>query len=465
MTIPVKERTFSAPEAPSDADRSRHARRFGLPSATALVIGNIVGAGIFLLPAAIAPFGTVSLIGFAAVTLGVVALAAVFGRLARRNPSTGGPYVHARDAFGEFAGFISAWSYWIATWVSLAAAAAIAVGYAGALLPFSGAAPALGTALFMLWLPGLSNLAGTRYVRGVQSVTTVLKFVPLLLVALAGIFFFDAANLGPFQQVPGTAAGAVSASAAVLLFSYQGVEAASVSAGEVRDPQRNVGRATVAGTMLAALLYLLCIVAVFGTVPHEKLMSSQAPFSDSINAVFGGTWGGTAVACTALVSIAGAIAGFTLLSGQTAYAAAQDGLFPAVLAARRRGIPVTGVITAVILASLLVSYNYVTGTTRLFEVLVQATAFTSAVPYTLASAAQIYWVLSGRRAVAPWELARNLLCAAAAGGFSLWLIAGAGYQAVYQGALLVFAGVLIYAVRAAGKSHASGKDTAGRLQR
>ncbi|MET3986856.1 amino acid permease [Streptomyces sp. PvR034] len=436
---------------------SPHARRFGLPVATCLVMGNIVGGGIFLLPASVAPFGTISLVAFGVLSLGAIALALVFGRLAGRLPQTGGPYVYARAAFGDFAGFLAAWSYWITTWVSNAALAVAAVGYLAVLFPAIGShkwSMCLG-ALAVQWLPALANLAGTRYVGAVQLVATVLKFAPLLLVAVGGLFFFDPANLGPFRGTDQSAIGAVSAAAAILLFSYLGVESAAVSAGEVRDPARNVGRATILGTLGAATVYLLGTVAVFGLVAHDTLVSSAAPFTDAVNAMFGGTWGGTLVACAAVVSMVGALNGWTLLSAQTPYAAAKDGLFPKAFERKSRGVPVVGVVVTVVLASALTVYNYTSGTQGVFEVLVLVTTFTATVPYLLSTAAQIYFLVSGQgERVAPGRLVRDGILAAVAFGFSMWLVAGSGYEAVYQGVLFLFAGVLVHAVMSARKQRA-----------
>ncbi|MEI5097601.1 amino acid permease [Streptomyces sp. PmtG] len=450
-----------APPAPHDD--GRHARRFGLPIATCLVMGNIIGGGIFLLPASVAPFGTVSLVAFAVLTVGAIALALVFGRLAERDPRTGGPYVYAREAFGDFAGFLAAWAYWITTWVSNAALAVAAVGYLDVLIPVADHKwSACLAALVLQLLPALANLAGTRYVGAVQVVATVLKFLPLLLVAFGGLFFFDADNLGPFQASDHGAVGAVSASAAILLFSYLGMESAAVSAGEVRDPRRNVGRATILGTLGAALVYLLGTLAVFGTVAHDKLVTSTAPFSDAVNVMFGGSWGGTAVAIAALVSMVGALNGWTLLSAQTPYAAAKDGLFPSAFAVKRRGVPTFGVLVTVVLASLLTVYNYTAGPSGVFEVLVLVTTFTATVPYLLAAAAQIYFLASGRHdRVNRGRLVRDSVLAGLGFGFSLWLVAGAGYAAVYQGVLFLFAGVLVYAWMAARKQRAATQDPAG----
>ncbi|MFF5449192.1 amino acid permease [Streptomyces sp. NPDC012888] len=440
-------------------DAGPHARRFGLPVAICLVMGNIVGGGIFLLPASVAPFGTISLLAFGILTLGAIALALVFGRLAGRLPHTGGPYVYARAAFGDFAGFLAAYSYWITAWVSNAALAVAAVGYLSVLFPAVGEhrwSMCL-AALAVQWLPAVSNLAGTRYVGAVQLVATVLKFVPLLLVAVGGLFFFDPANLGPFRAGEQSAVGAVSASAAILLFGYLGVESAAVSAGEVRDPRRNVGRATVLGTLGAAVVYLLGTVSVFGLVPHDRLVGSEAPFSDAVDAMFGGGWGGTLVAGAAVVSMLGALNGWTLLSAQTPYAAARDGLFPKVFETRRRGVPVAGVVVTVTLASALTVYNYTAGSEGVFEVLVLVTTFTATVPYLLSTAAQLYFLASGRAdRVHRGRLVRDAVLAGLAFAFSMWLVAGSGYAAVYQGVLFLFAGVAVYALMAARRQRAAG---------
>ncbi|MFJ3336077.1 amino acid permease [Streptomyces sp. NPDC086766] len=458
QSAPAPQETPAAPTPAAEPAGSpgRHARRFGLPVATALVMGNIIGGGIFLLPASVAPYGTISLVAFGVLTVGAIALALVFGRLAERHPDTGGPYVYAREAFGDFAGFLAAWAYWITTWVSNAALAVAAVGYLDVLIPVGGHRwTACLAALALQWLPALANFAGTRYVGAVQLVSTVLKFAPLLLVAVGGLFFFDPDNLGPFRAGGGSAVGAVSASAAILLFSYLGVESAAVSAGEVKDARRNVGRASVIGTVGAALVYLLGTLSVFGTVAHDRLVKSTAPFSDAVNAMFGGSWGGWAVALAALVSMTGCLNGWTLLSAQTPYAAARDGLFPAAFARRRRGVPTVGVGVTVVLASLLTVYNYTSGSARVFEILVLVTTFTATVPYLLATAAQLFHLVSGRRErVNRARLVRDAVVASVAAAFSIWLVAGAGYAAVYQGVLFLFAGVLVYAVLAARRQRA-----------
>ncbi|UUU25720.1 amino acid permease [Streptomyces sp. DSM 40750] len=422
-------------------------RKFGLAAATALVMGNIIGGGIFTLPAAVAPYGTVSLLAFVILSVAAVLLALLFGRLAKRSPVTGGLYVYPRDAFGPFAGFLSAWSYWTMCWVSIAALAVGVVGYVDVLIPLGDSKVVLAlVALAALWLPAAANFAGTRYVGAVQMVSTVLKFVPLLLVATIGLFSIDTDNYGPFNASGESTPGAVAAAAALLLYSFLGVESAAVSAGEVQDPERTVGRASVLGTLASALVYILGTVAVFGLVPHEELVESGAPFADAVNSMAGGSWGGTVIALVAVASIVGCLNGWVLLSAQMPYAAARDGLFPKPFArVGKGGVPGFGVLATAVLGTLLIAVNYADDPDTAFRVLVLITTFTGCVPYLLSAAAQLYWLARGtREAVRPAGLVRDLIVAALSFAFSFWLIAGAGYAAVYQGVLFLFAGIPVY---------------------
>ncbi|WP_326575521.1 amino acid permease [Streptomyces sp. NBC_00481] len=452
--------TTSTPEAtepepnPVPADGTASAtnaaapgRTFGLTAATALVMGNIIGGGIFTLPAAVAPYGTVSLLAFGVLSVAAVLLALLFGKLARRSPVTGGLYVYPRDAFGPFAGFLSAWSYWTMCWVSIAALAVGVVGYVDVLIPLGDSKAVLAlVALAALWLPAAANFAGTRYVGAVQIVSTVLKFIPLLLVATIGLFFIDTDNYGPFNASGESAPGALAAAAALLLYSFLGVESAAVSAGEVRDPERTVGRASVLGTLASALVYILGTVAVFGLVPHQELVESGAPFADAVNSMAGGTWGGTVIALVAVASIVGCLNGWVLLSAQMPYAAARDGLFPKPFArVGKGGVPGFGVLATAVLGTLLIVVNYADDPDTAFRVLVLITTFTGCVPYLLSAAAQLYWLARGtRERVRPAGLVRDLIVAALSFAFSFWLIAGAGYAAVYQGVLFLFAGIPVY---------------------
>lgn len=222
--------------------RAGKAGAFGLPTATALVIGSVIGTGVFALPSALAPYGPISLVAFRLVTVGALALALTFGALSKRVPGSGGPYVYARDAFGDFGGFLNAWCYWITAWAGNAAIVVALVGYVEV---FWNKGHATGWSIVIamvgLWVPALINLSGVRNMAITQNISMVLKFVPLLFMATVGLLFIRAHNLGPFNASGTSAGGAISAAAAIALFAYLGIETASVAAGRVRNPLRNLG--------------------------------------------------------------------------------------------------------------------------------------------------------------------------------------------------------------------------------
>lgn len=431
--------------APPVPPSSAEGGRFGLGTASALVVGSVIGTGVFALPSALAAFGPISLVAFVLVTIGAIALALTFRDLAVRLPAAGGPYVYARDAFGEFAGFLIAWSYWITAW---AGNAAIVVAWVGYVEVFLNTGHEVGwsivIALTGLVLPALVNLAGMRSFAAFQVVTTVLKFVPLLFMATVGLLFVKTANFGDFNASGTSWFGAIGAAGAIALFSYLGIETASVAAARVRDPRRNVGRATVLGTLACAAVYILGTVAVFGTVSHDDLVGSTAPFTDAADAIFGGRWAGATVAVAAVVSGFGALVGWTLIVAEMPRAAARDGLFPAPFARQNRaGVPVSGIVVSTLLAAGLTVVSY-TSFEQVFTTVVLLSVLTSVVPYLLSAAAQLYWLRTDGRRAPVRHLARDVAVSALALAFAFWALAGSGYAAVYYGTFCLLLGVPVY---------------------
>jgi APA family basic amino acid/polyamine antiporter len=415
-----------------------------------VVVGSVIGTGVFALPSALATYGPISLLAFALVTIGALALALTFRSLNERLPGSGGPYVYARDAFGDFAGFLNAWSYWITAWAGNAAIVVAWVGYVEVFWnkDHDSTTSAM-IALVGLWVPALVNLAGLRSIAAFQVVTTVIKFIPLLAVAVLGLFVMKTANFGSFNASGDSAWSAVTSAGAIALFSYLGIETASVVAGRVRSPERNVGRATVLGTLACAVVYLLGTLAVFGTVPHEQLLGSTAPFTDAANAIVGsGRWAGDAVGAAAIVSGFGALVGWTLVVAEVPQAAARDGLFPGAFGYEsRRGVPSVGIIVSTFLASVLTVVSY-TQFDQVFITIVLLSVLTSVVPYLFSAAAQLWWVVTPNgnpaRAVSRARFARDLIAAGLALVFSFWSLEGSGQQAVFYGVFGLLLGVPVY---------------------
>jgi APA family basic amino acid/polyamine antiporter len=236
----------------------------------------------------------------------------------------------------------------------------------------------------------------------------------------------------------------VSSAGAIALFSYLGIETASVAAGRVRDPERNVGRATVVGTLACAVVYLVGTLAVFGTVPHAELVGSTAPFTDSADAIFGGAWAGQTIGAAAVVSGFGALVGWTLIVAEMPQAAARDGVFPGVfLRESRRGVPAFGIVASTVLASILTVVSY-TSFDEVFTTVVLLSVLTSVIPYLFSAAAQVYWLATEAQLRRPLHLARDLTVALLALVFSFWSLQGSGEQAVYYGVFGVLLGVPVY---------------------
>jgi len=428
------------------------ATRLGLPSATALVIGSIIGTGVFTMPAVMAGAGTSSILTLLTVSVGAVLLGILFGQLTKRVPSAeGGLYAYARHEFGDFAGYLTAWCYWITAWAGNAAIVASWVLYVESLFGIENPSnwTNFGIAMTGLWIPAAINLFGVHRMAIFQNITVVLKFLPLLLVGTVGWFFVERGNFGPFNATGGSLYSGISIAAGVALFSFIGVECASIAAGRVKDPRRNVGRASVIGTAAAALLYITVTAAVMGLEPHGKLVNDGAPFVAAFNTMFGDAWiVGKIVALTAVISGIGALNGWTLVTAEMPYAAAKHDLFPRLFLRRNsRGALTFGIVFSTAVASALMAYSYSGWSTGLtvFTYLVTLSVVTVALPYFISACAQLAYLVSRRRQVHGWLLVRDLGIAGLSILFSLWVTAASGYQAVYQAMILVLAGIPIYA--------------------
>ena len=432
----------------------------GLTSATGLVIGSIIGTGVFTMPGVLAAAGTSSLIVLAIIAAGGMLLAVLFGQLTKRVPKAdGGLYAYARHEFGDFAGYLAGWCYWIQAWAGNAAIVSSWVFYVDALFNIKPSGLGnWGIALVGLWIPAAINLAGIRQTAWLQNLTVVLKYLPLLFVAVVGWFFVTKANFGAFNASGGSLYSAIGIAAGVALFSFIGVETAAITAKRVKDPRRNVGRASVLGTGAAAIVYLAVSAAVMGLVSHHALVNNGAPFVNAFQTIFPHTsWAGKLVAALAAVSGFGALIGWTLVTAEVSRAQASDRLFPAPFAwTNRNGTAWFGVVIAALLPTLLMLWRYTTSSgLTIFTYLVDLTVVTVAIPYLFSACAQLTYLVAKRRPVQGWALTRDLTITIAAVLFSLWVTFAAGYSAVYQAMVVVLAGIILYAFVRAHREPAS----------
>ena len=382
-------------DAVQAAEPESAAASLGLGAAAALVMGSIIGTGVFLLPASLASFGTISLLGFAITAVGAIALAQMFGILSKRMPADGGPYAYSRAAFGNATGFFNAWSYWITAWAGNAAIVVAWVVYVEAFVNTGhNKFISIIIGVIGLWLPAAVNLSGVKNMAAVQIVTTIIKFIPLVIISTVGLFYLDWSYLVNWNISGKSPLGAVVAVMSLAVFSYLGVETAAVAAGKVRNPRRNVPLASLLGTMACTVVYLLSTLVIFGTVTNEQLTSEGAkPFSQAFDAMFGGTWAGQAVAVAAIISGLGALNGWTMICAEMPLAAAREGLFPRLFARISvRGVPAFGIIASTLLATALMVFAYMgQAGADVFNLMILLAGLTAAVPYAFSALALIKW--------------------------------------------------------------------------
>jgi APA family basic amino acid/polyamine antiporter len=427
------------------ANVSKQPRLLGFWMCMALVIGNTIGSGIFLLPASLAPYGLNSLIAWLFTALGSILLAIVFSRLSRAFPEAGGPYAYVQLAFGPLAAFLVAWGYWISIWVGNASIATAAVSSLTPLMPWIAKVPGVSAVitLGLLWLLTLVNWYGVQASGWVQSVTTVLKILPLIAVAALGVWSVRSPDIAAASGVPLSISG-VTAAATLTLWALLGFESATIPADKVANPRRTIPWVTMLGTIATALLCTLACTTVLLLVPRDILAQSNAPFVDLANLLWGNGVG-KVVAVFAAISGFGALNGWILLQGELPSAMARNGVFPKVFArASTRGTPGFALCFGSGLVTLLILANYKSSMVRIFTFMTLLSTTACLVMYALCALAllRLQWTkrLAGARKGSAALAAVGVLAVA----YSLWAIVGAGADAVELGAVLLALGVPLY---------------------
>lgn len=426
---------------------STQKNKLGLWTSTSLVVGNMIGSGVFLMPAALASYGGISLFGWLFSAVGAFLLAKVFSNLSKLMPlADGGPYAYSRRGFGDFAGFLVAWGYWISIWCTNAAIAVALVSALSTFFPVlaTSTLAAIFTGLGAIWLLTWVNTLGIVTSGKVQLITTILKIIPLLLVTAGGLFYIRPENFIPFNTSNTSDFTAITATATLTFFAFTGLESATIPSGSVVNPQKTIPRATMLGTLIATLIYIMSSASVMGMIPADVLQHSVTPMADSAFIM----WGSNArylISAGVAMAAFGALNGWILIQGQIPHAIAKDKLFPPVFGKEnRKGAPAYGIIISSILVSLLMSMNYTKGLVQQFKLLILLSTLTILVPYLFSSAAYIIirfdkGFLKSRKG---WVQA--IVLASLSFLFSLWAITGSGQETVYWGFILLMAGIPFY---------------------
>lgn len=429
--------------------RKGTAGKMGFWMCLALVVGNVIGSGIFLLPASLAPYGLNSVLGWVMTASGALLLATVFAQLARSFPEAGGPYAYPKLAFGERVGFLMAWGYWMSVVVGNAAIAIAAVaGLAELVTPLktTTGAPAL-TAVALIWLLTFLNWRGVRHAGGFQIVTTVLKLIPLVAIIVLGVLLVLEREVSVIRLEPQPfTPAAVSAAATLTLWAFLGLESATVPVEDVEDAQRTVPRATLIGTLIAAVVYVVVSTTVVLLIPASTLAQSSAPFADVVRMFWGETAAQT-IALFAFISAFGALNGWVLVQGEMPRVLAREGMLPALFARESRyGTPGPALFITSALSTPLVLMNYSASMVQIFTFTVLLSTSVFLVMYLFCSLAAFKLAWNGEFGMRGRRLATMLFIAALAAIYSLWTLYGAGASAFWWSMVLFALGLPVYFV-------------------
>jgi APA family basic amino acid/polyamine antiporter len=420
--------------------------QLGLWTTTSLVIGNMVGAGFFLLPSALASFGGISLLGWLLSGTGAMLIALVFSRLSRLLPGVdGGPYAYTRKGFGDFAGFLVAWGYWISCWTSNAAITVSLVGSLSSFFPVLARNPlvAVLTGLSAIWILTWVNTLRIKASGRVQLISTILKLLPLVAITIAGFFFIHWNHFIPFNRSGTSSWTAILGVSALTLYAFLGVECATIPAGNIFKPEKTIARATMIGTAFTTLIYLFGTMSVMGILSAPELERSVTPLADAAVSI----WGTPArywMAAGVVIASLGALNGWILIQGQIAYAIAKDKLFPTVFEKLNKNVvPSTGTIISSVFVSLLMVMNFTRGLVEQFKFMLLLATLTTLVPYIFTTAAYVIIRMKTEKLSAKgWT--QTLVPASLAFIFSLLAVIGAGPSTVFWGFVLLLAGIPVY---------------------
>jgi len=420
-------------------------QKIGLITTTSLVVGNMIGAGIFLLPSSLASYGSISILGWLFTAAGALILAKIFSNFSKIIVNkSGGPYTYSKAGFGDFIGFLVAWGYWISCWVSNAGISLAIIGALSFFFPELDANPfyKVSFGLGMIWFLTWINSKGIKESGKVQVVTTVLKLLPLVLIILLGAFFFNLDNFPEFNLTGESNFATFPVVAALTLYAFLGIECATIPAENVKNADKIVPKATMLGTIIVTLVYILGTVVLFGVLPVDILKDSPAPFAEA-GKIIGGEYAGYFVAAGAAISGIGALNGWILIVSQVPMAAARDDMFPRMFKKENKnGVPYVGLIVGSILSSLILLMNVSEGLVNQFTFVVNLTVLACLVPYLFVSASYVIILIEKKFHVN--NFLKTFVLGSLGFAYSLWAIYGSEADTVFYGFLLLLLCIPFY---------------------
>jgi len=423
---------------------SNPAKKMSLVQATMLVSGNMIGTGIFLLPVSLASVGGIAVFGWLIATAGAAALGLAFAKLGELDPQEGGPYAYARDFLGPYIGFQTNYIYWFANWIGNVAIALAVVGYLAEFIPSINSPHAsVAAAAVVIWVLTFANIRGPRVIGVLETWTVGLALIPILAIAFLGWFWFNPATFMNGWNVMGSSnLHAISRAASIALWAFMGIESASVSAGVIENPKRNIPLATLSGLAISAVVYLLSCTVIMGIIPNAQLRTSHAPFAEAARMVVG-TTGMVIIGLCAILKSVGALGGWMLLVGQSAKAAADDGMFPRIFGKiNRYGVPGVGLIVVSVLMTIVLLATMSPTIAGQFDRIINLAVILIVVPYIYSSVAVVKVVFDHVGRGRTFSFFKVVALAAVC--YCLWTIMGGDPKTVMQSLVGLLLSVPLY---------------------
>lgn len=430
-------------------------QKLRLGALVALVVGSMVGGGIFSLPQNIAASASAgaTLIGWLITGVGMLTLAFVFQTLANRKPELdGGVYAYAKAGFGDYMGFSSAWGYWISAWIGNVSYMVLLFSTLGYFFPVFGEGntlPAVLGASLLLWLLHFLVLRGIKEAAFINTLTTVAKMLPLaLFIVIAAVAFkldvFTRDFWGAGNPELGSVMDQVRNMMLVTVWVFIGIEGASIFSARA-ERRSDVGKATVIGFVGVLLLLVLVNVLSQGILAQAQLAGLKNPSMASVLEQVVGPWGAQLIAIGLIVSLAGALLSWTLLCGEILFASARDHTMPAFLRKENANhVPANALWLSNGLIQLFLIITLFSASTYL-SLLYLATSMIL-VPYFWSSAYAVLLAVRGETYEnAAGERNKDLLIALVSTLYAVWLVYAAGIQYLLLSALLYAPGAILFA--------------------
>ncbi|MEG0642086.1 MAG: amino acid permease, partial [Clostridium sp.] len=336
-------------------------KEMGLFIATMLVCGNMIGSGVFMLPATLAQISgpLATLIAWVITALGSILIAISFANLGSKYPQTGGAYQYTKNAFGDFTGFLSAWLYWNGSWIGNAAIVVALTSYSSALIPaLQDPLIAIIYSSVVLWIFTIINIINAKEAGKFQAFATVFKICFFGIFVIIAMFSFDINNFMPLLP-ENKGLSTIPLAATSTLWAFVGLESSTVTAGEIKNPEKNVKKSTIYGILIAAIIYILISVASIGALPNKVLAESTAPFTDIMAVVLGSSIA-KPLSIAIVICILGTTMGWLLSTARVAYAAGEDGVFPKFFGklSPKYNTPVNSLVIGSVFVNILLFMNY-----------------------------------------------------------------------------------------------------------